>query len=97
MADELWQLPQKMRFSAITTLPAAQDFTSVPVTGGAYIRGINNLYEYDCGSVSGWMYKVNGDFPNVGCSDYKLSEGDSIEFLYSCDLGADIGNIYLGD
>ena len=73
------------------------DFTSVPVTGGAYIRGINNLYEYDCGSVSGWMYKVNGDFPNVGCSDYKLSEGDSIEFLYSCDLGADIGNIYLGD
>ena len=43
------------------------------------------------------MYKVNGDFPNVGCSDYKLSEGDSIEFLYSCDLGADIGNIYLGD
>lgn len=73
------------------------DFSLIPVTGGAYIRGINNLYEYDCGGVSGWMYKVNDEFPNVGCSDYKLSEGDSIEFLYSCDLGADIGNIYLGD
>ncbi len=72
------------------------DFSVIPMTGGAYIRGINNLYEFDCGPVSGWMYRVNGEYPNVGCSDYKLSEGDEIEFLYSCDLGADIGNIYRG-
>ncbi len=72
------------------------DFSSIPVTGGAYIKGIANLYEFDCGPVSGWMYRVNGEFPNVGCSDYRLSEGDEIAFLYSCDLGADIGNIYRG-
>ena len=72
------------------------DFTSIPMTGGTYIRGINNLYEFDCGNVSGWMYKVNGEFPNVGCSEYKLKDGDSVEFLYSCDLGADIGNVWNG-
>ena len=31
-----------------------------------YIEGINNLYEFDCGELSGWMYKVNGWFPNYG-------------------------------
>ncbi len=72
------------------------DFQTIPVTGGAYIKGICNLYEYDCGPVSGWMYRVNGEFPNVGCSDYKLSDGDEVAFLYSCDLGADIGNVYTG-
>lgn len=73
------------------------DFSSIPVTGGAYIKGINNLYEFDCGPVSGWMYRVNGEYPNVGCSDYKLSSKDEVAFLYSCDLGADIGNIYKGE
>lgn len=38
----------------------------------AYIEGINNLYEFDCGSLSGWMYKVNEWFPNYGCSRYVL-------------------------
>ena len=73
------------------------DFSSIPVTGGAYIKGISNLYEFDCGPVSGWMYRVNGEYPMVGCSDYLLKEGDVVEFLYSCDLGADIGNIYKGE
>lgn len=73
------------------------DFSSVPLTGGAYIKGIGNLYEFDCGPVSGWMYRVNGEFPNIGCSEQKLHDGDEIAFLYSCDLGADIGNIYRGD
>ena len=73
------------------------DFSSTPVSGGAYIRGIANLYEFDCGSISGWMYKVDGEFPSVGCSEYKLTEGCNIEFLYSCNLGADIGNEYKGE
>lgn len=72
------------------------EFSITPLTGGAYIEGINNLYEFDCGSISGWMYSVNGEFPNVGCSEYILSDGDDIAFLYSCDLGDDIGNHYRG-
>lgn len=56
-----------------------------------YIEGIHQIYEKDCGPMSGWMYKVNGVFPNYGCSSYYLQNGDRIEFVYTCDLGADLG------
>ena len=55
-----------------------------------YIEGINNLYEFDCGKQSGWMYTVNGDVPNVSCSEYKIKENDEIKFQYTCNLGEDI-------
>jgi len=67
------------------------EFVEVPAYGSAYIEGIGNIYELDCGQLSGWMYKVNGVFPSYGCSDYKLRQGDAVEFLYTCDLGRDIG------
>lgn len=67
------------------------EFTNVPVFGSAYIEGINNLYEFDCGELSGWMYSVNGWFPNYGCSRYQIQEGDVIQWMYSCELGVDIG------
>ena len=73
------------------------EFSLIPVTGGAYIEGINNLYELDCGNLSGWMFSINGEFPSVSCSDIKLCEGDSVAFLYTCDLGEDVGNHYRGD
>lgn len=63
-----------------------------PAYNSAYIMGINNLYEFDCGELSGWMYKVNGWFPNYGCSRYEVKAGDKIEWLYTCDLGRDIGD-----
>ena len=57
-----------------------------------YIEGINNLYEFDCGTQSGWMYKVNEVFPNFGCSACYLSDGDEIVFCYTCEgNGADVG------
>lgn len=60
--------------------------------GTYYIEGINNLYEFDCGGDSGWMYKVNGWFPNYGVSAYEVSDGDQIFFLYTCKgLGTDVG------
>lgn len=62
-----------------------------------YVRGIQYLYEFSCGPLSGWTYAVNGDFPDVGCSSYLLSDGDSIEWLYTCDLGRDVGNIFQGE
>ena len=61
-------------------------------TGTAYIEGINNIYEFSCGELSGWMYCVNGEYPNVGCSDYKIKDGDNIEWYYTCDLGEDLKN-----
>ena len=59
-----------------------------------YIEGIGNIYEFDCGSQSGWMYSVNGIYPGLGCSAYTLADGDVIVFNYTCDLGADLGADY---
>ena len=56
-----------------------------------YINGINNIYEFSCGDLSGWMYKVNGTFPNSSTSAYKLNDGDAISFNYTCNLGRDLG------
>ena len=70
------------------------EYTSNPMFNSVYIAGINNLYEFDCGELSGWMYRVNGWFPNYGCSAYTLKQGDVIEWLYTCDLGNDIGGGY---
>ena len=55
-----------------------------------YISGINYLYEFDFGDLSGWVYHVNGIAPSVGCGEYVLSDGDTIEWLYTCNLGNDI-------
>lgn len=70
------------------------EFSFTPIYNSAYIEGINNLYEFDCGSLSGWMYEVNDWFPNYGCSRYEVKNGDVIEWQYTCSLGADIGGNY---
>jgi len=62
-----------------------------PIYNSAYIEGIHNLYEFDCGSLSGWMYRVNGWYPNYGCSRYLLEQGDVVQWRYTCELGNDIG------
>ncbi len=68
------------------------EYSYTPLYGSYYIEGINNLYEFDCGEQSGWMYKVNGWFPNYGCSSYTLKDGDNIVWCYTCNgLGADVG------
>jgi len=69
-------------------------FRNTPIYNSAYIEAINNLYEFDGGDLSGWMYKVNDWFPNYGCSRYQLQPGDVIEWVYTCDLGRDVGGYY---
>ena len=66
------------------------EFVDTPIYNSAYIEGIANLYEYDCGELSGWIYRVNGWVPNYGCSRYELKDGDRVEWLYTCDLGKDL-------
>ena len=65
-----------------------------PIYNSAYVEGIHNLYEFDCGALSGWMYKVNGWYPNYGSSRYQLKDGDTVEWRFTCDLGNDIGGGY---
>lgn len=69
------------------------EFVDTPFYRSAYVEGIGNLYEFDCGELSGWSYKVNGASPGCGCSLYELSGGDIIEWVYTCDLGKDVGGV----
>ncbi|MBQ2888282.1 MAG: DUF4430 domain-containing protein [Firmicutes bacterium] len=70
------------------------EYEDTPIYNSAYIEGIHNLYEFDVGELSGWMYKVNDWFPNYGSSRYQLQDGDVICWEYTCDLGNDIGGGY---
>lgn len=68
------------------------EFRDDSLYSGKYIEGINYLYEMDGGPLSGWMYKVNGQFPNYGCAAYEVNDGDAIVWMYTCDLGLDVGD-----
>ncbi len=57
-----------------------------------YVQGIGYLYEFSCGAQSGWSYCVNGEFLSVGCDSYTLKNGDKVQWLYTCNMGQDIGN-----
>lgn len=61
------------------------EFEYTPAFKNYYIKGIGNIYEFDCGNTSGWMYKVNGTYASVGCSQYKIHPGDMIEWIYTCE------------
>ena len=57
--------------------------------GAVYVEGIAHLYEFAFGDLSGWVYDVNGTSPSIGCGEYALSDGDVIEWHYSCDKEKD--------
>ncbi len=70
------------------------EYTYTPAFNNYYIEGIHQIYEKDCGTQSGWMYSVNGEFPDVGSSSYTVSPGDVIVFSFTCNMGEDIGNTF---
>ena len=70
------------------------EYVDASAYNSVYIEGIGNLYEYDCGPQSGWMYSVNDVYPGLGCSAYTLADGDVIVFRYTYNLGADLGAAY---
>lgn len=87
-------LSRAMRFNKIQF-----EYQGNPLKGkeGAYVKGIHYLYEFSCGPLSGWMFKVNNVFSSEDSAGYKLKSGDYIEWVYSCDLGRDVGNNYGGE
>ncbi|MBR1383220.1 MAG: DUF4430 domain-containing protein [Ruminococcus sp.] len=66
----------------------------IAMTSNRYIEGIANLYEFDAGNLSGWMYSVNGKFPQLSTTQVKPNKGDVIEVVYSCNIGVDVGDDY---
>ena len=49
---------------------------------GTYVAAIGGLAEKQYGGTSGWMYSVNGSTPMTACSNYVLSNGDSVVWYY---------------
>ncbi len=62
--------------------------------GGAsvYVSGINGLYEFDFGELSGWVYHVNDISASVGSSAYELKDGDRVEWLYTRNIERDLSD-----
>lgn len=79
--DTVWTVLQRVTRANGVQMEASW----TPATGSAYVQGIGNLYERDCGARSGWVYAVNGVSPNVGCSSYALAPGDVVQWSYTCD------------
>jgi len=67
------------------------EFNKNPALSSSYVEGIGNLYEFDCGELSGWTYLVNGKGIGYGSSSHVLADGDVVKWRYTCDQGRDVG------
>lgn len=61
------------------------EYSYTPIYGNYYVEGIANIYEFDCGDMSGWLYSVNDETISEGMSACEVSEGDVIKIWYTCD------------
>ncbi len=57
----------------------------------AYVSGIGNLYEFDEGAGSGWLFSVNGIFSSRSAGASKIKPGDEVRWVYTTDYGKDVG------
>lgn len=55
----------------------------------AYVQGINSIFEFDEGPKSGWLYRVNGVFPDKSSGAVKINTGDKVDWVYTKELGED--------
>ncbi|MGM1049458.1 MAG: S-layer homology domain-containing protein [Bacillota bacterium] len=81
--------------NAFTALKRAADQRGISIdyTGSGaslYVQAIDGLGEFDKGPLSGWMYSVNGTFPNYSAGLYTLNNGDTLRWQYTTNLGKDI-------
>lgn len=55
---------------------------------GSYVQAVikpdgTKVAEFSKGPNSGWVFRVNGEFPDVAMQDYQISDGDVIEVLFT--------------
>jgi hypothetical protein len=55
----------------------------------AYLEGIDNLYEFDDGPLSGWNVILNGKLLSKSAGAMKLTNGDHIVWSYTTDYKKD--------
>lgn len=63
------------------------EFAQTPGYGSTYVEGIGNIYEFDCGQTSGWIFAVNGVCQNIAADKAILSDGDAVTWSYTCSMG----------
>ena len=90
--ESVWDVTQ--RAANQYGISIRKEFT--PKYNSIYVQAINGIGEFDGGQRSGWMYNINGIYPNRGASAIKVKNGDTIQWRYTMDYGNDIGG-YLGD
>ncbi len=61
---------------------------------GTYYRSFG---EFDAGRDSGWMITWNDWFIDQGASEFEVKNGDVVRWQYTCQLGADIGDVDWND
>ncbi len=82
--------------TTVTVADGSSVYDALKATGlaiggsSSYVASISGLAERACGSGSGWLYYVNGVSPGCACSQYTLSGGEDIKWIYTCDMGNDI-------
>lgn len=85
VAERSLVLPQGA--SAYDALVAA----GVAIGGNStYVSSINGLAEKQGGPLSGWMYSVDGVFPQVSCGAFALEDGAVLVWAYTLDMGEDL-------
>lgn len=89
LAETAFPLFQGDTVLDVLTRAAKTHGLRMDVSGG-YVAGIQYLYEFDFGDLSGWMYLVNGQTASMGCDQYVLQDGDTITWCYTCSMGCDL-------
>lgn len=64
----------------------ALEYSYTPLYGSYYVEGIGNLYEFDAGEQSGWLYAVNGEEMAQSSSATRLADGDAVIWYYTTAL-----------
>lgn len=83
-------------FSILQKTGLSYNYNYHKIYKGVYVNTIEGLSEFDGGPYSGWMYRVNGVFPNHSASLHPIHPGDYVEWLYTRDLGKDVGGYVEG-
>lgn len=84
--DTVWSVTQRACREAGMSIES----TYAAAQSAVYVEGIGQLYEFDCGEGSGWIYKVNGTAPGRGCDGVTLNPGDNLVWAYTCNYGNDV-------
>ena len=99
---EAWILPTVVRdlpegttaFEVFKQVLAANGYTYD--AKGSYVRAViapdgTKVAELSKGQYSGWMYRVNGEFPDTYMGAYELEDGDGIEVFFTADYTKEPG------